>query len=195
MPTQVRSVCHQTGNGASFRSAATAGFTLLELLVTVAILAILATLATPSFTSLINSNRLTAQANEVVASLQLARTEAIKQNRRTIICRSTNGTSCAGAGQWTQWITYVDINSSGTPQAAEIVRINRVKAPLRVTSEVASITFRADGMARTAAGALQNNAVTVCIPTTRPVENRRIIDLRAGSRISSKPENGAGACP
>lgn len=172
------------------------GFTLIELLVTIAILAVLLALAVPAFTSLINSNRLAAQSNEVIASLQQARIESIKQNRRTTVCRSTNGTSCAGAaGRWTQWITYVDLNSNGAPSANEIVRVNTAKAPLQVTSTNHTLTFRADGMARNAAGALVANAMIVCIPTTEPAENQRQVRLVTGSRIALTPLNGAGACP
>lgn len=174
------------------------GFTLIELLVTIAVLAILLALAVPSFTSLINSNRLVAQSNEVIASLQQARIESIKQNRPTTICRSTNGTSCAGTlGPWTQWITYVDLNSNGTPSANEIVRVNTAKAPLQVTSTNHTLTFRADGMARNA-GTLVNNTMTVCIPTTQPAQNRRLISLVTGSRISLATPTipaGTGTCP
>src|SRR3546814_19233482 len=88
---EVRSLGRRTGGG----------FTLIELMVTISVLAILMMLAVPSFTSIINSNRLTAQSNEVVAALQLARMEAIKQNRRAIVCRSATGTTCANApGAW-----------------------------------------------------------------------------------------------
>ena len=67
------------------------GFTLVELMVTLGVLAILVTLATPSFTSVINSNRLSSQANELVADIQLARSEALRRNRTVRLCRSTNG--------------------------------------------------------------------------------------------------------
>lgn len=169
------------------------GFTLIELLVTIAVLAILLALAVPSFTSLINSNRLAAQTNELVASLQQARIEAVKQNRRTTICRSTNGTSCAAAGRWTQWITYVDLDSSGGPSAAEIVRVNTAKAPLQVTSTNSALTFRADGMVRNAAGTLVDNTFVVCIPTPQPAQNRRLVSLNTGSRVAT--DTGTGACP
>ena len=164
------------------------GFSLIELMVTIAVLAILVTIAVPSFISLINSNRLTSQANEVVASLQLARMEAIRRNGSVTVCRTTNDTSCAAAGRWDRWITVAT--------GGEVLRINSVKAPLQVTSGAASIVFRADGLARAAAGgALTGNNITVCIPTTQPAFNRRVVALVNGSRISTDTVNGAGVCP
>jgi type IV fimbrial biogenesis protein FimT len=57
------------------------GFTLLELMITIAIAGILVGVAIPSFTSIITSNRLTAYANELVTALNLARNEAVKRGR------------------------------------------------------------------------------------------------------------------
>jgi type IV fimbrial biogenesis protein FimT len=57
------------------------GFTLLELMVAIAVLAILATVGVPSFNELIQNNRVTTQTNELVSALNFARTEAIKRGR------------------------------------------------------------------------------------------------------------------
>ena len=164
------------------------GFSLIELMVTIAVVAILAVVAMPSLVSVVNGNRLTAQANEVMASLQQARMEAIRRNRSVTVCRSTDGTTCAGAGRWNRWITVAT--------GGEVLRVNTVKAPLQVTGQAASIIYRADGLARAAAGGvLTDNVITVCIPTTTPATNRRAVSMVSGSRISITSSDGAGACP
>ena len=163
------------------------GFTLVELMVTLAVAAILLTLAIPSFTSVINGNRLTTTANELVGSLQLARTEAIRRNARVQVCRSSDGTSCAGAGRWERWITLV-------VDSKEVLRDVAAKAPLQVTSGSAQVTYHADGLARSG-GSLQTNDMVVCIPTANPPENRRVVSLLAGSRVAVSRTNGGGACP
>ncbi len=76
------------------------GFTLIELMVTLAVAAIMLTIAVPSFQEFIGSNRLTSEANGFLTSLNLARSEAIKGNVRVTLCVSSNGTSCAASGGW-----------------------------------------------------------------------------------------------
>ena len=62
------------------------GFTLVELMVTIAILAILATIGLPSFQRLIADYRVSAQANSVQGLLQFARSEAVKRRESVSVC-------------------------------------------------------------------------------------------------------------
>lgn len=59
------------------------GFTLVELMTTLAVAAIIVTMAVPAFTEMVKNNRLTAEANQLVTALNLARSEAV--NRRATI--------------------------------------------------------------------------------------------------------------
>src|SRR5690554_6151748 len=53
------------------------GFTLIELMVIIALVAIMAGIAVPSFTRFVNNNRVTTQADEIHRFLQYARGEAV----------------------------------------------------------------------------------------------------------------------
>lgn len=91
------------------------GFTLTELMITLAVAGILVTIAAPSFRGFLLANRLTTATNDLVADFQLARSEAVKRASSTIICKSTNGTSCTSGGSWSGgWIVFVDTDESGT---------------------------------------------------------------------------------
>ena len=87
-----------------------AGVTLVELLFTMVVLAILVAIAVPSFRGASLSSRLTAAANDLHASVQIARSEAIKSNRATRLCASEDGSTCADDGDWEQGWIVLDLN-------------------------------------------------------------------------------------
>ena len=171
--------------GSAFRSG---GFSLLELMITVAVAAIRMALAVPSFTSLINNNRLTSGSNALVTAMHHARSEAVRRNARVTLCASADGATCAGTGNWQGWVTLVTTGG-------EVLRTYALKAPLQGASATQRVDFRPDGLARDAAGNLLAGTFTVCIPTTRPAENQRVVSVASGSRVSTASANGAGACP
>ncbi len=95
------------------------GFTLVELMVTVAITAVLTSLALPSMRQFIGNWQVSNAVNVFMGSMQLARGEAVKRGRTVRMCRSNNGTSCGTGnnlpGGWTSgWIVYVDNDGIGS---------------------------------------------------------------------------------
>lgn len=91
------------------------GFTLLELMTTVTVAAILLGIGVPAFSDIIRNNRLTAAANDLLHSTQLARSEAVKRQAAVVICASDDSTlevpSCSD-GAFTDWIVFVDTNGN-----------------------------------------------------------------------------------
>ncbi|GGL96606.1 GspH/FimT family pseudopilin [Pseudomonas asuensis] len=82
------------------------GFTLIELMVTVAVLAIVLTIAVPSFNNLIQSSRARALVSELNGALQIARSEALKRRKNVIVCpRNDTGTDCDSGADWSSgWL-------------------------------------------------------------------------------------------
>lgn len=95
------------------------GFTLVELLVTLAVAVILVTLAAPSFQTMIDNNRRSAQVNEFVADLSYARSEALKRGNNVVLCRASNfnadtPTCGSGSGWQSGWIVYNDADNDNS---------------------------------------------------------------------------------
>jgi type IV fimbrial biogenesis protein FimT len=183
------------------------GFTLIELMIGVVVAAILLAVAVPSFESTINGSRLAGASNELLASLQTARMEAIRFNHRTAVCLSRNAQNAAptcapaNATNATGWITFVDANSNGTFEAGDtLLRQSTVPPNVRVLPSAAvpnrvRVTYNADGFARNLAGSAMLIArIDVCLPTKRPLENVRRIEFGHGSRLGIERANTNGAC-
>jgi type IV fimbrial biogenesis protein FimT len=93
------------------------GVTLVELLVTLSVFAILLALAVPAFRELMLNSQRATQINAMMASLNLARAEAVKRGARTVVCISDGAASpdcAANPAGWEQgWIVFVDGNITG----------------------------------------------------------------------------------
>ena len=89
------------------------GFTLVELIVTVAMAGILLSLGIPSFSELIDNSRMTSLTNDLISEIYVTRSEAVKRGQAVTICSSNDQATCANSNNWkTGWIIFTD---SGTP--------------------------------------------------------------------------------
>lgn len=101
------------------------GFTLIELMITLAVMAIVLSIAVPSFQTLIINNKSQTMGDEFAQALNFARSEAVKNKKRVSICASSNGTSCTGS--WSEgFIVFQDNAASDTAGAISLGPIYRV---------------------------------------------------------------------
>jgi len=84
------------------------GFTLIELMVTVAVLIVLLVVGVPEYRRMTENNRQVAAINTMVGDLNLARTEAVKQGRTVTLCGSADGATCNTANWESGWIVFTD---------------------------------------------------------------------------------------
>jgi type IV fimbrial biogenesis protein FimT len=111
------------------------GFSLVELLVAVAIVAVLAGVGIPSLSSFLRKVKLNSISGALVSSLQQARSDAIRLNRAVLVCPSnSDGTDCATSTNWAAngWrVCYAQLASDAC-QASTTALPN----PLRVEGKV-----------------------------------------------------------
>jgi type IV fimbrial biogenesis protein FimT len=121
------------------------GFTLLELMVTVAVAAILLAIGLPSFQSVIRSNRVATASNEMLASLALARSEAIKGVGAAGVCPSADGATCATGTDWSGgWLVWrEDRDHSGVAKNA--VRFRQGSSKITITGPAGGFEFTVQG--------------------------------------------------
>jgi type IV fimbrial biogenesis protein FimT len=183
------------------------GFTLIELMVTIAMVVILGTLAAPSFQQTIASSRLTTATNDLYTSLAQARSEAIKRGERVTVCKSENSTSCSAdvTTTWSVgWVTFVDSTrtTAATVDAGEtvsyVVQATDPAIVIRGNSEMNSyVSYSPDGQSKTIVGGFQVGTLQIC--STSPALSddnraRRITINIAGRATITKPTGIPAAC-
>ena len=110
------------------------GFTLLELIIVVAILGITMAIATPGLRTMIANNRISGAASDFVAALQFAKAEAVARINPVTLCKSSNSTGCAGTGDWQQgWIVFSDDNGDAGVDDGEEVLLNHQALNAQIT--------------------------------------------------------------
>ena len=156
------------------------GFTLVELLVTLAVAGILFALAIPSMATFLNSNRLTTATNGLLADMQLARTEAIKRSAPAALCKSANGSTCstdAGVTWAAGWLVYADLDGDGAWNAGTdfLLRVQEA-LPADVTLEAPGdlLVFNRQGFLAAGLGTYK-----VC---STPLDRARLIDVSLTGR-------------
>jgi type IV fimbrial biogenesis protein FimT len=118
----------------SYKARASHGFTLLELMVTLAIAVILASIAAPSFQNMLASQRVQAATFDLLANLTLARSEAIKQNR-SVTLSSVNGGDAWGDG----WQIFP------ANETSEVVKAQDAYSGVVITAAVDNVTYNRSG--------------------------------------------------
>lgn len=93
----------------------TGGFTLWELLCTLAVAAVLVGSGAPALRGFLLDTALTADVNALVLAVQVARNEAAKRGRPVIVCGTTDGVQCGGTLR-SGWMVFVNLDQDHPPR-------------------------------------------------------------------------------
>lgn len=114
------------------------GFTLLELMFTLAVAGVLLVIAVPSFNAFMQNSRMATQTNDFVADLNIARSEAARRALPVVVVAKAGG---GGANEWGPgWTIFVDADRDGVLDAGELFRDGEPLAGAMTLDNVGGVT-------------------------------------------------------
>lgn len=147
-----------------------AGFSLLELMLTVSVAAITLAIGAPTFMDVIRNNRLTTASNDLQRSTQLARAEAVKRQLPVVVCATADASvdrPTCNDGKFSQWFVFIDTDGDWTLDDNEPI-VEQHHAPESTITVKNNgngiISYAATGFASTplASGKVPTNRVILC---------------------------------
>lgn len=193
------------------------GFTLLELLFTIAVAAIVIGIGTPNLINLVRNSKIAADTNDLVIGFHAGRSEAVKQRAIIVLCASNDAeveTPTCSANFNDGWVVFVDRNGNGQidtnpdPEITDLVieAHGPIRDGLSVTAENSYFAFSPSGFGRDIAG-MGNRLTNILVCDPRGNEDlgggrsaARLITVTATGRpqvLNSVAEVNArtGGCP
>ncbi|WP_265304182.1 GspH/FimT family pseudopilin [Verminephrobacter eiseniae] len=168
------------------------GFTLIELMVTIALVAVMMTLAAPSFVQYLRNSELTSLTNTLLAAINAAKSEAMKSGKSAFV-------QPLGTGWASGWVVYVNREKQSAPGMATIVQKQEpVKSYFSIAGNGTAgesspyIRFDSSGYSVTTGGAPAALTLTIKrTDTDSAAEIRHIIVARTGRVRTCKPKLSA----
>ena len=170
-----------------------AGFTLLELMITLVVMAIIIGAALPSFLNFFRDERQVSQINKLVFALDYARSEALKRDTPMCACATSTGASCAAttSKDWSPgFMVFVGTVCSTAPASTAILqKYTGVPSEMALTSTIAgAVQFQANGMLASGSSAM---TFKLCDP--RGASSARSADVTLSGRVTASSTVGKTA--
>ncbi|MBT4523094.1 MAG: prepilin-type N-terminal cleavage/methylation domain-containing protein [Halieaceae bacterium] len=174
------------------------GFTLLEMMIAMAIAAILMTIAVPGFQNVIRNNRISAASGDLVAALLTAKAESAGRTNFVTVCkRNSGGSGCEANGGWEQgWLVFVDEDGDGTVDSGDEILYDHAALEGGLTAYGTSgitrrVTYRANGMTN-----LTSMQTLVLCDQRGYGDNAKgiMVSIIGRASTSKATDTGAGSC-
>lgn len=170
------------------------GFSLYELVMTLAVAAIVLTLGMPSFGSLTADVRLRAETDALFHAIHLARKASIARRRVVSLCPSADGGTCAPGTDWSAgWILFVNDDRDDPPRldaGERLLSTHAVDPRVRIVANRQGFTLRSTHLRAT------NGTLLVCDRSGRAATRALVVSYTGRPRVAR--EDGRGepyACP
>ena len=169
------------------------GFTLYELLLTVALIAILASISVPSFSAMLAKARQTAELNNLFHVIHLARKESVVHRQVVSLCPSADGQTCLPGNDWSPgWIMFENTDRDSPPRVDPgeiIVRAHDVADSVRIIANRQGFTLRATFKRAT------NGTFVICDTQDRVAAKGLIVSYTGRPRVAlARPDGRPYSC-
>lgn len=169
-----------------------AGFTLYEMLITLTIVGVLTAFGSGVY-GIVHEHRVSAEINQFIAHLSLARSESLKRSAETALCPSTNGRECDTTQNYRGWhngaLVFVDADGDGRLDLEDtIIRVLPPTQHIKINSTRgrSHIVFQPNGLAPGT-----NRTLVFCSAGSNARPRYVVMSNTGRARVASTPPHGS----